>query len=146
MPLEGVPGIAAPWLAFLFGLLLILPAAARAITPWPIISTLIRELKPDDLLIQRGHYLQATAFYTKRFVMVTGLGWHELNFGSTREGSKGLFPTQEEFLRMWQGPQRVFLIIHEDDLQMISDPRIGFRPGRLLAQMQNRKFSLMVNR
>lgn len=144
--LDPVPGIAAPWLAFLFGLLLVLPAAARAITPWPIISVLLRELKPEDLLIQRGHYLQATAFYTKRFVMVTGLGWHELNFGSTRKGSEGRFPSQEEFLRMWEGDRRVFLIIHEDDLEMISDPKVGFRPGRVLAQMRNRKFSLMVNR
>ena len=143
--LDPVPGVAGPWLAFLFGLLLILPAAAKAITPWPIISTLLRELKPDDLLIQRGHYLQATSFYTKRFVLVTGLGWHELNFGSTREGSEGRFPTQEEFLRMWDGPKRVFLIVHEDDLQMISDPRVGFRPGRELARMKNGKFALLVN-
>ncbi len=143
--LDPVPGIAAPWLAFVFGLLLMLPAAARAMTPWPIISTLLREMKPDDLLIQRGHYLQATPFYTKRFVLVTGLGWHELNFGSTREGSEGRFPTQEEFLRMWNGPRRVFLIVHEDDLQMLTDQKVGFRPGPLLARMQNGKFSLLVN-
>ena len=142
---DPVPGIAGPWLAFLFGLLLILPSAARAITPWPIISTLLRELKPDDLLIQRGHYLQATPFYTKRFVLVTGLGWHELNFGSTRPGSEGRFPSQEEFLRMWDGPKRVFLIIHEDDLQMMVDLKTGFRPGRELARMKNGKFSLLVN-
>ncbi|HUM03662.1 MAG TPA: phospholipid carrier-dependent glycosyltransferase [Thermoanaerobaculia bacterium] len=144
--LDPVPGIAVPWLAFLFGLLLILPSAARAITPWPIISTLLRELKPDDLIIQRGHYLQATPFYTKRFVLVTGLGWHELNFGSTRPGTEGLFPTQEEFLRMWEGPKRVFLIIHEDDLRMMTDPKAGFRPGRELARMKNGKFSLLTNR
>ncbi|HQR66787.1 MAG TPA: phospholipid carrier-dependent glycosyltransferase [Thermoanaerobaculia bacterium] len=143
--LDPVPGVAAPWLAFLFGLLLVLPAAARAITPWPIISVLLADLKPEDLLIQRGHYLQATSFYTKGFVMVTGLGWHELNFGSTREGAEGRFPSQEEFLRMWEGEKRVFLIIHEDDLEMISDPKIGFRPGRVVARMRNGKFSLMVN-
>ena len=144
--LDPVPGIAAPWLASLFALLLILPAVARAITPWPIISTLLRELKPDDLLIQRGHYLQATPFYTKRFVLVTGFGWDELSFGSTREGSEGRFPSQEEFLRMWDGPKRAFLIVHEDDLEMMSDPKTGFRPGRVLARLQNEKFSLMTNR
>lgn len=144
--LDPVPGIAAPWLVFLLGLLLILPAAARAVTPWPIISRLLRELKPGDLLIQKGHYLQATPFYTKRFALVTGVGWDELVFGSTREGSEGRFPTHEEFLRMWDGPKRVFLIIHEDDLEMMSDPKIGFRPGRELARMQNGKFALLVNR
>ena len=123
-----------------------LPAAARWITPWPIVSVLLNELKPDDLLIQRGHYLQVTPFYTKRLVLVTGLGWHELNFGSAREGSAGLFPSQEEFLEMWKGPKRVFLIIHEDDLEMISDPKVGFHPGRELARMKDGKFALIVNR
>jgi len=123
-----------------------LPAAARWITPWPIFSVLRKELKPDDLLIQRGHYLQATPFYTKRYVPVTGLGWHELNFGSVREGSVGRFPSQEEFLEMWKGPKRVFLIIHEDDLRMISDPKVGFHSGRELTRMKDGKFALLVNR
>ena len=143
---DPVPGIAAPWLVFIFGLLLILPAAARVVTPWPVISTLLRELKPGDLLVQKGHYMQATPFYTKRFVLVTGVGWNELVFGSTRAGSEGRFPSREEFLRIWDGPQRVFLILHEDDLEMMSDPKEGFPPGRELARMQNGRFTLLVNR
>ena len=144
--LDPVPGIAAPWLVFLLGLLLILPSAARVVTPWPIVSTLLGDLKPEDLLIQMGHYLHATPFYTKRFVLVTGVGWDELVFGSTRAGSEGRFLTREEFLRTWDGPRRVFLILHEDDLEMMSDPKEGFRPGRELSRMQNGKFALLVNR
>jgi 4-amino-4-deoxy-L-arabinose transferase-like glycosyltransferase len=140
-----VTGIAAPWTAFLLTLLLMLPAAARWITPWPINAVLEKELRPGDVLAQHGHYMQTAPFYAKRFLLVTGLGWHELNFGSTRKGSEGRFPSEEEFRALWNGPKRVFVIVHEDDLRKFGDPESGLKPGRLLAQMQNRKFSLLVN-
>jgi 4-amino-4-deoxy-L-arabinose transferase-like glycosyltransferase len=144
--LDPVPGIAVPWSAFLITLLLMLPAAARWITPWPINSVLEHELKPDDVLAQYGHYMQTAPFYAKRFLLVSGLGWHELNFGSTRKGSEGRFPSEAEFRALWDGPRRVFAIVYEDDLPKFGDPKTGLKPGRLLAQMQNRKFSLLVNR
>jgi 4-amino-4-deoxy-L-arabinose transferase-like glycosyltransferase len=144
--LDPVPGIAAPWTAFLLALLLILPAAARWITPWPIVSVLLRDLKPDDVLVQQGHYMQVTPFYMKRFLLVTGLGWHELNFGSSRAGSEGRFPSAEEFRAVWNGPKRVFVIVHEDDLRKFGDPETGLKPGRPLARMPDGKFSLLVNR
>ena len=144
--LDPVPGIALLWTGFLLALLLILPAAARWITPWPLNSILERDLKPDDVLAQHGHYMQTAPFYARRFVLVTGLGWHELNFGSTRKGSEGRFPSAEEFRALWDGPKRVFVIVHEDDLSRFGDPKTGLGPGRLLAQMHNRKFSLLVNR
>lgn len=144
--LDPVPGIAVPWSGFLLALLLILPAAARWITPWPIISVLLRDLQPEDVLVQQGHYLQATPFYTKRFILVTGLGWHELNFGSTREGSEARFPSADEFRALWNGPRHVYVIVHEDDLKKFGDPETGLAPGRPLARMQNGKFSLLVNR
>ena len=141
-----MPGLAAPWIGFLLALLLALPAAARWITPWPINQILAHDLSPDDVLAQHGHYMQTAPFYAKRFLLVTGLGWHELNFGSTRRGSEGRFPSEEEFRDLWNGPKRVFVIVHEDDLRKFGDPGSGLKPGRLLAQMQNRKFSLLVNR
>ncbi|MGE5347299.1 MAG: phospholipid carrier-dependent glycosyltransferase [Acidithiobacillales bacterium] len=143
--LDPVPGIVVPWSGFLLVLLLILPAAARWITPWPINRILEDDLKPDDVLAQHGHYMQTAPFYAKRFVLVTGLGWHELNFGSTREGSEGRFPSEAEFRALWNGPKRVFVIVHEDDLHRFGDPETGLAGGRLLAQMHNRKFSLLVN-
>jgi hypothetical protein len=89
--------------------------------------------------------MQTAPFYAKRFVLVTGLGWHELNFGSTRRGSEGRFPSEAEFRALWNGPKRVFVIVHEDDLHRFGDPETGLAKGRLLAQMHDRKFSLLVN-
>ena len=58
--------VAAPWLTFVAGLLIVLPGAAREITPWPIASRALEVLEPDDLLLQKGHYLEVLPFYARR--------------------------------------------------------------------------------
>ncbi|MFI5180217.1 MAG: phospholipid carrier-dependent glycosyltransferase [Thermoanaerobaculia bacterium] len=144
--LDPVPGMAGPWLAFFFGLLLILPSAARRITPWPLVSELLAELKSGDVLVQRGHYLQAAPFYTKRLTPVFALGWHELDFGRSHPGTETLFPSEESFRPLWAGPARVLAIVHEDKVTDFGDPRTGLPPGRELARTENGKYVLIANR
>ncbi len=144
--LDPVPGIAGPWLAFYLGLLLILPAAARQITPWPLVSELLRDLGPGDRLVQRGHYLQAAPFYAKRLTPVFALGWHELDFGRSHPGTEALFPPEESFRPLWTGPERVFAIVHEEHLRDFGDTEKGLPAGRELARTENGKYVLIANR
>jgi 4-amino-4-deoxy-L-arabinose transferase-like glycosyltransferase len=144
--LDPVPGIAAPWLAFFFGLLLILPSAARRITPWPLVSELLAELKPGDVLVQRGHYLQGAPFYTKRLTPVFALGWHELDFGRSHPGTETLFPPEGSFRPLWTGSERVLAIVHEGNVREFGSPETGLPRGRELARTENGKYVLIANR
>ncbi len=144
--LDPVPGIAAPWLAFFFGLLLILPSAARRITPWPLVSELLSELKPGDLLVQRGHYLQAAPFYAKRPTPVFALGWSELDFGRSRPGTEALFPPDDAFQPLWTGPARVLAIVHRRSIRDFGNPATGLPRGRELARTENGTYILLANR
>jgi len=143
---DPVPWIAVPWAAFLLGSILLLPAAARRITPWPLLEVVLRELGPDDLLLQRGHYLQALPFYTKRLTPIAILAWHELNFGRTRDGSAGMFPTEEEFRAVWNGPGRVLAVVNYAHVRDFLDPGTGLSPGHELARTATGKYVLLTNR
>jgi 4-amino-4-deoxy-L-arabinose transferase-like glycosyltransferase len=143
--LDPVPGIAGPWLAFFLGLLLILPSAAMRITPWPLVSGLLAELKPGDVLVQRGHYLQAAPFYAKRPTPVFALGWSELDFGRSHPGTETLFPPEEAFRPLWTGPERVFAIVHRRSLRDFGDPATDLPRGRELARTENGVYILIVN-
>ena len=143
--IDPVPGIAGPWLAFFLGLLLILPSAAARITPWPLVSELLAELKSGDLLVQRGHYLQGAPFYAKRLTPVFALGWSELDFGRSHPGTEALFPPEEAFRPLWTGPERVFAIVHKRSERDFGDPATGLPRGRELGRTENGNYVLIVN-
>lgn len=141
-----VPWVAAPWLVFHLGGVLALPGVARAITPWPLVSALERELRPGDLVVQYGHYVQVVPFYLKELTPVSGLGWHELDFGKAHDHAPGLFPTEEEFARLWNGPRRVLAVVHADHLRRFGDPTRGLAPPLILARERNAKHYVVANR
>ena len=93
---DPVLAVAAPWLAFVAGLLIVLPGAARAITPWPIASRALEVLEPDDLLLQKGHYLEVLPFYLRRLTPVASLGWSELRFRPLARRHRGAFSFRRE--------------------------------------------------
>lgn len=138
--------VAGPWLVFLAGAVAVLPGVARSITPWPLVSALQATLGPADTLVQRGHYLQAATFYTKRITPVFQLGWHELNFGAERTKDRSLFPPDSEFTRLWNGPGRVVAVVHRDWIRSWSDPKLGLSPPLLLGKTANDKHYLLANR
>jgi 4-amino-4-deoxy-L-arabinose transferase-like glycosyltransferase len=143
---DPVPWVALPWAAFLVGAILLLPAAARRITPWRMAEVAVRELAPGDLLVQRGGYLQSIPFYAKRTTPIALLGDSELDFGRTREGSTGIFLNEGEFRALWNGPKKVLAVVQTERLRDFSDPKSGLVPARELARVATGKFVLLSNR
>lgn len=139
-------GVGGPWIGFLAALLLALPPVARSVTMWPLVAVLKRELRPDDLLLQKGHYLQAPAFYTKRLTPIVRLGWSELDFGRAEAAKRGLHLTDEEFAARWNGPARVLCVVHFGQLPDFGDPAKGLSAPHVLARSPNGKFFLLANR
>jgi 4-amino-4-deoxy-L-arabinose transferase-like glycosyltransferase len=138
--------VAAPWIGFVAALVFALPSVARSVTPWPLVAVLRRELRPDDLLLQRGHYLQAPAFYTKRLTPIADLEWSELDFGRAEARGRGLYISDEDFARKWHGPARVLCIVHFGHLRDFGNPALGLSLPRVLAKSPNGKFFLVANR
>jgi 4-amino-4-deoxy-L-arabinose transferase-like glycosyltransferase len=143
---EIVAAAALPWLVFLAGALWCFPRVAQKITPWSLISVLEDELKPGDLLLQKGHYLQAVPFYMKRLTPVVDLDWHELNFGQARAKDRSLVPTKDEFARLWNGEKRVLVIVHKAHVKDFGKPPLSVTPFTLLARANNGKHFLFANR
>lgn len=138
--------VGGPWLGALAALLLAFPAVARSVTPWPLVAVLQRELRADDLLLQRGHYTEVVSFYTKRLTPLAGVEESELDFGRDREEARRLRLTEEEFARRWNGPARVLCVGHVRRLSDFSDPARGLSSPHVLAVSPNGKLYLVANR
>lgn len=138
--------VGGPWLGALAALLLALPAVARSITPWPLVAALQRELRADDLLLQRGHYTQVVPFYTKRLTPLAGVEESELDFGRNREEARRLRLTEEEFARRWNGPARVLCVVPVHGLSDFSDPARGLSFPHVLSVGPDGKLYLVANR
>jgi 4-amino-4-deoxy-L-arabinose transferase-like glycosyltransferase len=143
---DPVLAVAAPWLTFVAGLLVVLPGAARVITPWPIASRALEILEPDDLLLQRGHYLEVLPFYAKRLTPVASLGWSELDFGRSHPGTEALFPSDEAFAAEWNGSRRILVVVHRDHLSAFGRPPLSGTPAGVLAREASGKHVLLTNR
>ena len=103
-------GVAGAITVLIFGLLdLVEPVhsvkeTARAITA---------EAGPADVLVVEGtlEYSPALPFYTgRRFVMVNG-ALDYFSIAASLPEARGLFMSTGDLLRLWDGPQRVFLVV-----------------------------------
>jgi 4-amino-4-deoxy-L-arabinose transferase-like glycosyltransferase len=146
---ETTAAVAVPWLIFLSASVAAFPAVARAITPWSLVASLQRELKPGDLLVQRGHYLEVVPFYTRRLTPVSALGWSELDFGREHLSPSRraeLFPGEPDFTALWNGPRRVLAIVHRDHLRNWGDPAKQLSKAIELGREGNGKHFLFGNK
>jgi hypothetical protein len=143
---DPVPWVAAPWLAFVAGLLVVLPGAARVVTPWPVASRALEILEADDLLLQKGHYLEVLPFYAKRLTPVASLSWSELDFGRSHAGTAALFPKDEEFAASWNGDRRILVVVHRDHLGAFGRPPLSTTPAEIVARETSGKHVLLSNR
>ncbi len=141
-----VLSVAVPWLGFVASIVFALPSVARSVTPWPLVAVLKRELRADDLLLQKGHYVQAPAFYAKRLTPIADLPWSELDFGREEARKRGLYLSDEEFARKWNGPARVLCVVHFGRLRDFGNPQKGLSLPRILAQSGNGKYFLVSNK
>ena len=143
---DPVPWVAAPWLAFVAGLLVVLPGAARVVTPWPVASRALEILEADALLLQKGHYLEVLPFYAKRLTPIASLSWSELDFGRSHSGTEALFPKDGEFAASWNGARRVLAVVHRDHLGEFGRPPLSTTPAEILAREASGKHVLLSNR
>ncbi len=138
--------VAAPWLCFTAFLLAVLPGAARWVTPWPVVRSALAALDDGAVLVQRGHYLEVLPFYAARLTPVSGLGWSELDFGRSHPGTMALFPSDEAFAALWNGPKKVVAVVHRDHLAGFAKPPLSMTPARVLGQENNGKHLALTNR
>jgi 4-amino-4-deoxy-L-arabinose transferase-like glycosyltransferase len=143
---DPVPWVAAPWLAFVAGLLAVLPGAAREVTPWPVASRVLEILEPGDLLLQKGHYLEVLPFYARRLTPVASLGWSELDFGRSHAGTEALFPTDDAFAASWNGSRRMLVVVHRDHIGAFGRPTLSNTPAAVVAREASGKHVLLSNR
>lgn len=75
------------------------------------------EFRPGDLLLIDGPYenFASADFYTGEQARVLGGHFGDLAFGSRYPEAKHLFLTEDKFVRLWQGSERVFLLSDAPD-------------------------------
>ncbi|HVO52324.1 MAG TPA: phospholipid carrier-dependent glycosyltransferase [Thermoanaerobaculia bacterium] len=143
---DAAPLVAAPWLAFTAFLLAVLPGAARWVTPWPVVEPALAALSGDAVLVQRGHYLEVLPFYAARTTPISALGWSELDFGRSHAGTEAIFPSDEAFAALWNGPRKVVAVVHRDQLAGFAKPPLSATPAGVLGLENNGKHLALTNR
>jgi len=76
-------------------------------------QALVAQAGPADVLVVEGtlEYSPALPFYTGRqFSMVNG-ALNYFSIAASLPEADGLFLSTEEFIRLWEGPRRVFLVV-----------------------------------
>lgn len=135
--------VAGPWVAILFALVAGLPSAARSITPVALNEALGAEIRPGDVLLQNGHYLQTVPYYAKRTTFLTRLPWSELDFGLSAEPGR-MLPIPA-FVSLWNSDRRVFAVTYRSRLVDWGNPDLGLKRARVMAVTPNRKVWLLAN-
>ncbi len=144
-PAEGLRVLVASWLLFLGGALGALPVYARWQGTWPIVEAIGANRRPGDLLVQRGDYAPSIPFYERQVTLLSAIGpGSELTFGRGLDRS-GVFQSDEEFARVWNGPHRVLAVLHRDVLKEWMEPKRNLAPYRILATARRDKYLLVSN-
>ena len=84
-------------------------------------QALVAQAGPADVLVVEGtlEYSPALPFYTGRqFSMVNG-ALNYFSIAASLPEAVGLFLSTEEFIRLWEGPRRVFLVVRRPRGQSI---------------------------
>jgi hypothetical protein len=144
-PDHGFRVLVVAWLFFLGGALAILPVVSRWQGAWPLVEAIAANRRPGDLLVQRGDYLEMVPFYARQVTPLSAIGpGSELSFGRGIDRS-GIFQTDEEFTRLWNGPRRVLAVLHRDMLREWRSPGTGRVPYVILATARKAKYLLVSN-
>jgi hypothetical protein len=140
-----IASVALAWMVFLAGGLAAFPRVARAITPWPLVEAIHRELRPGDALMQFGHFVQVVPYYTKRLTPICDLHWTELDFGRARPHAPGLFPSREEMAALWKSERRVLVVTYRTRLVSWRPRELDLGVPHVLASARNGKLYLLAN-
>ena len=144
-PEQGLPLAGAAWALFLGASLFVLPTWARWDGAWPIAEAVAATRQPGDLLVQRGDYVESLPFYARQVTPLSLIGERsELTFGRGLDRT-GIFQTDEEFTRIWNGPRRVLAVLHRDVLREWAGPGNTRGPYEILATAHKGRFILVSN-
>jgi 4-amino-4-deoxy-L-arabinose transferase-like glycosyltransferase len=144
-PERGLHLAGVAWVLFLGASLFVLPAYARWDGAWPIAEAVAATRRPGDLLVQRGDYVESLPFYARQVTPLSRIGaGSELTFGRGLDRT-GIFQTDEEFTRLWNGPRRVLAVLRRDVLREWAEPGSRRRPYAILATAHEDRFVLVSN-
>ena len=81
----------------------------------PLAAAIVARAGSDDLIVYEGalDYTPSLPFYARRRILLVNGAVGYFEFASRLPESRGLFLDVPEFVRLWQGPRRVFLVIRE---------------------------------
>ena len=79
----------------------------------PLVKSVQPQLRPDDVLVLYGEYDggSSVAFYTNRQLLLWNGRHNNLEAGSYYPDAPHIFLDDPEFLKLWQGAQRVYLFV-----------------------------------
>ncbi len=144
-PERGVLLAGTAWVLFLGASLFVLPAWARWDGAWPIAEAVAATRRPGDVLVQRGDYVESLPFYARQVTPLSLIGeGSELTFGRGLDRT-GVFQTDEEFTRLWNGPRRVLVVLRREVLREWTGPGSRRRPYAILATAHRDRFVLVSN-
>jgi 4-amino-4-deoxy-L-arabinose transferase-like glycosyltransferase len=79
----------------------------------PLLQKVSSQIQPQDTLALYGEFdaMSGVAFYTQRQLLLWNGRYNNLAPGSYYRDAPHIFLTDAEFLKIWRGPQRVFLFV-----------------------------------
>jgi 4-amino-4-deoxy-L-arabinose transferase-like glycosyltransferase len=81
-------------------------------------------IRPGDEIMSYHTYYQDLPVYLERTITV--VEWTgEMNFGTTVEDTSGWMINENEFLRRWNGPNRVFLVTNQENYVRLMKSGLG---------------------
>jgi hypothetical protein len=83
-------------------------------------STIKRNFREGDLLINYGTYDQTLPFYTKKKIIIAAYKG-ELEMGSKYEDSKHIFISEDDFIKHFLSEKRVFSVLKTKRLKNLME-------------------------
>jgi hypothetical protein len=99
--------------AFFFAANIALGTFGPYLSSQPLLAKVQSEIRPDDTLALYGEFdaMSSLAFYSNRKLLIWNGRYNNLAPGSYYPDAPHIFLTDEEFLPLWQSPQRMFLFV-----------------------------------
>jgi len=112
-PLAATLTMAATMGLFFFAANIALGVFGPYLSSKPLVEKVKSQIKSEDILAIYGEFdaSSSVGFYTNRRVLIWNGRYNNLLPGSNYSDAPQIFLKDQEFLPVWQGPQRVFLFI-----------------------------------
>ncbi len=144
-PNQGLRALGVAWLLFLGAALAGLSTYVRVYGSWPVVEALEEHRRPGDVVVQRGDYVQSVVFYAQQVTPLSKVRpKDELTLGRALD-RRGVFQSDGDFERVWNGPRPVLAILHRDVLKEWSARGSHRAPYYILATTRGDERLLVSN-